>query len=68
MWRLFEGFQILFTVFDYILGKRGIVFKEGHYSRKYGICTIGALKLYICKKWLDLKNRVGRILTGFNGR
>ena len=34
MGRLFEGFQILCTDYDYILGKRGIVFKGGHYVRE----------------------------------
>ena len=34
MGRLFEGFQILCTDYDYILGKRGIVFKGGHYIRE----------------------------------
>ena len=31
---LFEGFQIVCTDYDYILGKRGIVFKRGHYIRE----------------------------------
>ena len=31
---LFEGFEILCTDYDYILGKEGIVFKRGHYLRE----------------------------------
>ena len=31
---IFEGFHILCTDYDYILGKRGIVFKGGHYIRE----------------------------------
>ena len=34
MGTLFEGFQMLCTDYDYILGKRGIVFKGGHYIRE----------------------------------
>ena len=40
MGTLFEGFQILCTDYDYILGKRGDIiqrrtfYKGGHYSRK----------------------------------
>ena len=33
MGRLFEDFQILFTDYDYILGKWGVVFKGGLYIR-----------------------------------
>jgi hypothetical protein len=36
MGRLFEGLKILRTDYDHILKKEGIVFKGGHYSRKYG--------------------------------
>jgi hypothetical protein len=36
MGRLFEGFEILCADYDHILKKGGIVFKGGHYSRKYG--------------------------------
>ena len=42
MGTLFEGFEILCTDYDYNLGKRGdsiqgrTLYKEGHYSRKYG--------------------------------
>ena len=41
MGTLFEGFQILYTDYDYILGKKGdsipgrTLYKGGHYSRKY---------------------------------
>ena len=34
MGTLFEGFQILCTDYDNILGKRGIVFKGGDYIRE----------------------------------
>ena len=34
MGRLFEGFHILCTDHDNILGKRGIVFKKGHYIKE----------------------------------
>ena len=34
MGTLFEGFEILCTDYDYVLGKRGIVFKGGHYIRE----------------------------------
>ena len=46
MGTLFEGFQILCTDYDYILGKRRIVFKGGHYIRKDIIQrhTVGILK------------------------
>ena len=43
MGRLIEDFEILFTDYDYILGKRGdsiqgrLLYKGGHYLRKYGI-------------------------------
>ena len=36
MGRLFEGFEILCTDYDHMLEKVGILFKGGHYSRKYG--------------------------------